>query len=164
MAMAMLTPNETPGRVMGSNCRRSRRTSTPTSSPNVGLQRRPARVVGRERGQQLHVRLDVPAQPAGAANRALVGDQERHRRRHRHLPEAAHAGNGGSSEGMKSPHYAEAFSPLPGRCFRLVARHGGQAGPAHCPEPPVWRGTFRAKGGRRYTVEACEGHRPEGDR
>jgi hypothetical protein len=58
-----------------------------------------------------------------------------------------------------APYYAEAFSPLPGRCFRLVAR-GGQ-GPAHCPEPPVWRGSWRAQGGVRYRVEACEGHRPE---
>jgi hypothetical protein len=61
---------------------------------------------------------------------------------------------------MTAPHYAEAFAPLPGRCFRLVARHGGQAGPVHCPEPPVWRGTWRARNGRRYVVEACQGHRP----
>ena len=32
----------------------------------------------------------------------------------------------------------QAFSPLPGRCFRLVS--GGEGGgPTHCPEPPVWR-------------------------
>jgi hypothetical protein len=34
-------------------------------------------------------------------------------------------------------------------------REGG--GPTHCPEPPTWRGTFRARNGRRYTLEACEG-------
>jgi hypothetical protein len=62
-------------------------------------------------------------------------------------------------EGVTSPYYAQAFSPLRGRCFRLVTR-GHQGGPAHCPEPPVWRGAWRARGGRRYTVEACEGHRP----
>jgi hypothetical protein len=28
-----------------------------------------------------------------------------------------------------APYYAEAFSPLPGRCFRLVARGGQRAGP-----------------------------------
>jgi hypothetical protein len=32
---------------------------------------------------------------------------------------------------------------MSGRCFRLVS--GGEGGgPTHCPEPPVWRGTFRA--------------------
>ena len=33
-----------------------------------------------------------------------------------------------------APYYAKAFSPLPGRCFRLVARPG-EGGPTHCPEP-----------------------------
>ena len=37
-------------------------------------------------------------------------------------------------------YYAEAFSPLPGRCFRMVAHHG-EAGPTHCPEPVAWRGS-----------------------
>jgi hypothetical protein len=45
-----------------------------------------------------------------------------------------------------APYYAEAFSPLPGRCFRLAARHG-EGGPTHCPEPPTWRGTWRAPNG-----------------
>jgi hypothetical protein len=60
----------------------------------------------------------------------------------------------------RAPYYAQAFAPQAGRCFRLVARRGGQAGPVHCPAPPVWRGTWRARDGRRYRVEACEGHRP----
>jgi hypothetical protein len=64
---------------------------------------------------------------------------------------------------MKSPYYVEAFSPMPGRCFRLVARRGGEGGPNHCPEPPTWRGTWRAGDGRRYIVEACQGHRPPKD-
>jgi hypothetical protein len=64
---------------------------------------------------------------------------------------------------VTAPYYAEAFSPLPGRCFRLVARDG-EGGPVHCPEPPNWRGTWRARDGRRYRAEACEGHRPEGER
>jgi hypothetical protein len=59
-----------------------------------------------------------------------------------------------------APYYAETFSPLPGRCFRLVARAGGEGGPTHCLEPPAWRGAFREPNGRRYRVEACEGHRP----
>jgi hypothetical protein len=37
-----------------------------------------------------------------------------------------------------APYDTQAFSPLPGRCFRLVS--GGEGGgPTHCPEPPVWR-------------------------
>jgi hypothetical protein len=42
-----------------------------------------------------------------------------------------------------APYDTQAFSPLPGRCFCLVS--GGEGGgPTHCPEPPVWRGPFRA--------------------
>jgi hypothetical protein len=52
-----------------------------------------------------------------------------------------------------APYYAEAFSPLQGRCFRLVARPGGEGGPSHCPHPPTWRGSWRAPYGRRYRVE-----------
>jgi hypothetical protein len=62
-----------------------------------------------------------------------------------------------------APYYAEAFSPLPGRCFRMVTRQGGGAGPTHCPQPVVWRGSWRAPNGRRYRIEACEGHRPAPD-
>ena len=62
-----------------------------------------------------------------------------------------------------APYYAEAFSPLPGRCFRMVTRHGGGAGPRHWPEPVVWGGSWRAPKGRRYRIEACDGHRPASD-
>jgi hypothetical protein len=58
-----------------------------------------------------------------------------------------------------APYYAEAFSPLPGRCFRMVAHHG-EAGPSHCTKPVAWRGSWRAPNGRRYRIEACVGHRP----
>ena len=57
-----------------------------------------------------------------------------------------------------APYYMQAFSPLPGRCFRLVGRGG--RGPTPCPEPVAWRGPCRAPNGRRYRVEACDGHRP----
>jgi hypothetical protein len=60
---------------------------------------------------------------------------------------------------VEAPHYAEAFSPIAGRCFRFLSRGDQEAGPIHCPELPRWRGTFRAKDGRRYAVEACDGHR-----
>jgi hypothetical protein len=59
----------------------------------------------------------------------------------------------------EAPHHAEAFSPIPGRCFSLVSRQDGQAGPVHCPEPQRWQGTFRAKDGRRDRVQAVDGHR-----
>lgn len=49
---------------------------------------------------------------------------------------------------MTAPYYAQAFSPLPSRCFRLVARDG-EGGPTHCPKPPTWRGPWRAPNGRR---------------
>jgi hypothetical protein len=49
---------------------------------------------------------------------------------------------------------------MAGRCFGMVSGGSEGGGPTHCPEPPTWRGTFRARNGRRYTVEACEGHRP----
>ncbi len=60
-----------------------------------------------------------------------------------------------------APYYAEAFSPRPGRCFRLIA---SQARPA--------RPTARARGlgrllagpeRRRYRIKACDGHRPAPD-
>jgi hypothetical protein len=58
-----------------------------------------------------------------------------------------------------APYYTQTFSPLPGRCFRLVC--GGEGGgPTHCPEPPVWRGPSVPPNGCRYRVGACEGHRP----
>ena len=60
-------------------------------------------------------------------------------------------------------HYAEAFTLLPGRCFRMVndpePRRRGQ--PTHCDEPVVWRGRFRTKRKDIYRVEACEGHGDE---
>jgi hypothetical protein len=55
-----------------------------------------------------------------------------------------------------APYYTQAYSPLPGRCFCLVS--GGEGGgPAHCPEPPVWRGPFRAPNGRRYRPARAPG-------
>jgi hypothetical protein len=61
-----------------------------------------------------------------------------------------------------APYYAEAFSPLPGRCFWMVAHHN-EAGPIHSPEPVAWRESWRAPSGRRYRVEACEAHWPAPD-
>jgi hypothetical protein len=63
-----------------------------------------------------------------------------------------------------APYYTQAFSPLPGRCSRVVA--GGEGGGStHSPDPPVWRAPFRAPKGRRDWVEGARatglgGHRP----
>jgi hypothetical protein len=62
-----------------------------------------------------------------------------------------------------APYYTEAFFPTPSRCFRPVSSGNEGGGPTHCPEPPTWRGTFRARNGRRYTVEACEGAPAQGN-
>ncbi len=53
-------------------------------------------------------------------------------------------------------HYAKAFAIRDG-CFRLVADKAGR--PEHCPEPPLWVGTYQDGQGRRNTVQACDGHR-----
>lgn len=53
-------------------------------------------------------------------------------------------------------HYAEAFAIHDG-CFRLVADEAGR--PSHCPEPPMWIGTYDNGQGRTHTVWACGGHR-----
>jgi hypothetical protein len=58
---------------------------------------------------------------------------------------------------MSAEHYAEAFSPQPGRCFRLVGDAAGR--PEHCSEPPAWSGIFRDQEGKPHRVEACQGHR-----
>ena len=56
-------------------------------------------------------------------------------------------------------HYAEAFSPEPGRCFRFVSRGGGSRGaPTHCPAPAAYRGTFKDRSGKVHHVEACIQH------
>jgi hypothetical protein len=53
-------------------------------------------------------------------------------------------------------HYAEVFAIRDG-CFRLVADKAGR--PEHCLEPPAWMGAYQDGQGRRYTVQACDGHR-----
>jgi hypothetical protein len=57
-------------------------------------------------------------------------------------------------------HYAEAFCPLLGRCFRLVCSDvaGAQGSPHHCPLPVESFGRFRDSRGRWHEVEACSIH------
>ncbi|HEV8650160.1 MAG TPA: hypothetical protein VG276_12305 [Actinomycetes bacterium] len=48
---------------------------------------------------------------------------------------------------MTASHYAEAFHPIPGRCFRFIGAHGIGDQPVHCPQSPAWRETFVAADG-----------------
>jgi hypothetical protein len=56
-------------------------------------------------------------------------------------------------------HYAEAFSVIPGQCFRFV--HNGVGHASHCEEPIVRGGRFTDGNGKRWTVEACAEHADE---
>jgi hypothetical protein len=60
-------------------------------------------------------------------------------------------------------HYADAFTIIPGRCFRMVhdpdPRHRGQ--PIFCREPVVWRGRLYTAGKNVYRVDSCETHSDE---
>jgi hypothetical protein len=54
-------------------------------------------------------------------------------------------------------HYAEAFTIIPGRCFRMIQLPGVDH-PTHCSQPVAAHGRFRAADDRLYRVDACEGH------
>jgi len=73
------------------------------------------------------------------------------------VAQASQAGCGAAP--MTVSHYAEAFHPAEGRCFRFVSVAGTHGQPTHCPAPPAWRGLDVAGNGRGYRVEACDGHR-----
>jgi hypothetical protein len=56
-------------------------------------------------------------------------------------------------------HYAEAFTVIPGQCFRMIQGKAGQQGaPTHCPDPVEYRGKFIDAKGKHHEVEACEEH------
>lgn len=48
---------------------------------------------------------------------------------------------------MTASHYAEAFHPIPGCCFRFVGAYGIGDQSVHCPQSPAWRETFVAADG-----------------
>jgi len=52
-----------------------------------------------------------------------------------------------------------AFSPQPGRCFRVVYSHQLQA--THCRQEPAWKGQWRDPKGGTWYVEACRQHAPK---
>jgi hypothetical protein len=43
-----------------------------------------------------------------------------------------------------APYYAEAFSPLPGRCFRLIGPPSDAPTSAARSQPVAWRGSSQA--------------------
>jgi hypothetical protein len=55
-----------------------------------------------------------------------------------------------------SGHYAEAFTTVPGQCFRFV--HAGTGHAQHCPNTVVRTGQFTDAKGKRWTVDACAEH------
>ena len=52
-----------------------------------------------------------------------------------------------------------AFSPQPGRCFRMVQSRQLQA--THCRREPAWKGQWRDAVGRIWYEEACREHAPK---
>lgn len=60
-------------------------------------------------------------------------------------------------------HYANAFTLIPGRCFRMIIDpdplRRGQ--PTHCEGPVVWRGRFCTTGEDVCRVDACDEHGDE---
>jgi hypothetical protein len=55
-------------------------------------------------------------------------------------------------------HYAQAFTVMPGRCFRMISKPTAHGQPDHCPAPVVYHGVFVDGTGRRWEVDACSGH------
>jgi hypothetical protein len=55
-------------------------------------------------------------------------------------------------------HHADAVFSEPGRCWRMVHRSDAEGQATHCPEPVVWVGDHRLKGGKRIRVWSCDGH------
>ena len=53
----------------------------------------------------------------------------------------------------------EAFSPLPGRRFRMVQSRQLQAD--HCRGEPAWKGIWTDRKRSRWYVEACRDHTPK---
>ena len=52
-----------------------------------------------------------------------------------------------------------AFSPLPGRCFRMVLGHQLQAD--HCRRAPAWKAFHVDAKGKSWYVESCALHAPK---
>jgi hypothetical protein len=52
-----------------------------------------------------------------------------------------------------------AFSPQPGRCFRMIQSRQLQA--THCRQEPAWNGIWTDRKGKGWYVEACREHAPK---
>lgn len=53
----------------------------------------------------------------------------------------------------------EAFSPQPGRCFRMA--HSRELQAEHCREVPAWKGVWRDRTENSWYVKACRRHAPK---
>ena len=53
----------------------------------------------------------------------------------------------------------EAFSPQPGRCFRMV--YSRQLQSTHCRGEAAWKGLWTDRKGASWYVEACREHAPK---
>jgi hypothetical protein len=62
------------------------------------------------------------------------------------------------SEAEETFEIVGAFFIAPRRCFRMTRAEISRS--AHCEEPVVWKGPWRAVNGEIWTVEACERHKP----
>jgi hypothetical protein len=52
-----------------------------------------------------------------------------------------------------------AFSPQPGRCFRMI--YSSQLQADHCRQESAWKGVWTDRKGNSWYVEACRQHAPK---
>jgi hypothetical protein len=60
-------------------------------------------------------------------------------------------------------HYANCFTLMSQRCFRMIQAEDGTDHAQHCPRLTEWRGRFKDAASKWHTVEACNGHRADLD-
>ena len=59
--------------------------------------------------------------------------------------------------------YANCFSLLSERCFRMIQAEDGTGHAQHCPYFTEWRGRLKDEAGKWHTVEAGDGHQADLD-
>jgi hypothetical protein len=60
---------------------------------------------------------------------------------------------------LTEPTEQNAFTLVPGRCYRFITLPG-VGHPMHGTEPVAWPGKWRSPSGKVYWIEACAGHTP----
>jgi len=76
-----------------------------------------------------------------------------------HTPASASSARALLEAGRRHGVVIDAFSPQPGRCFRMVQSRQLQAD--HCRGEPAWKGQWQDVKGRWWYVEACRGARAQ---